>query len=138
MTTDWIGTVRELGPTLAARAGEHDAADAFVADNYAALKERGVFKAAIPAELGGGGAMVGELCGMIRAAGHHCSSTALAASMHTHTAAMMSYLWRSGNKAPEPLLRRVAAEGLVLVELPGIPTGWPDRVGSRRSRAVTR
>ena len=83
-TTDWIGIVRELGPTFAERAAVHDANDAFVADNYAALKERGVFKAGVPAELGGGGASVGELCGMIRELGHHCSSTALAASMHTH------------------------------------------------------
>jgi len=118
-TTDWVGTVRELGPAFAERAGAYDANDAFVADNYAALKERGVFKAGVPAELGGGGASVGELCGMIRELGHHCSSTALAASMHTHTVAMMSNLWRSGNKGPEPLLRRVAAEGLVLVSSGG-------------------
>ena len=118
-TTDWIGIVRALGPTFAERAAKHDATDTFVADNYAALKERGIFKAAVPAELGGGGATVGELCGMIRELAHHCSSTALAASMHTHVAAMMSYLWRNGNKAPEPLLRRVAAEGLVLVSSGG-------------------
>ena len=118
-TTDWIGIVRELGPAFAERAAAHDANDAFVADNYAALKERGVFKAAVPAELGGGGATVGELCGIIRELGHHCSSTALAASMHTHSAAMLSFLWRSGNKRPEPLLRRVAAEGLMLVSSGG-------------------
>ena len=118
-TTDWLGIVRELGPTFAERAGAHDAADTFVADNYAALKERGIFKAAVPAELGGGGASVGELCGMIRELGHHCSSTALAASMHTHSAAMLAFLWRGGNKGPEPLLRRVAAEGLMLVSSGG-------------------
>jgi alkylation response protein AidB-like acyl-CoA dehydrogenase len=118
-TTDWMGIVRELGPTFAERAAAHDASDAFVADNYAALKERGVFRAAVPAELGGGGASVGELCGMIRELAHHCSSTALAASMHTHSTAMLSFLWRGGNKAPEPLLRRVAAEGLMLVSTGG-------------------
>ena len=117
--TDWVTIARELGPAFAERAAEHDAADAFVADNYAALKERGFFKAGVPAELGGGGAMLGELCAMIRELGHHCSSTALAASMHTHTVAMMSALWRSGNKGPEPLLRRVAAEGLMLVSSGG-------------------
>ena len=68
-TTDWTGIVRELGPTFAERAAAHDANDAFVADNYAALKERGVFRAAVPAELGGGGASVDELCGMIRELG---------------------------------------------------------------------
>ncbi len=117
--TDWAGIARELGPGFAARAAEHDATDAFVAENYAALKQRGFFKAGVPTELGGGGAMLGELCATIRELGHHCSSTALAASMHTHTVAMMSALWRSGNKGPEPLLRRVAAEGLMLVSSGG-------------------
>jgi alkylation response protein AidB-like acyl-CoA dehydrogenase len=118
-TTNWIEIVRELGPTFGERAGEHDANDTFVADNYPALKERGVFRAGVPAELGGGGASLGELCGMIRELGHHCSSTALAASMHTHSVGMMTFLWRSGNKGPEPLLRRVASEGLMLVSSGG-------------------
>jgi acyl-CoA dehydrogenase len=52
---------------------------------------------------------------MIRELAHHCSSTALAFSMHTHPIAAQAYMWRGGNKAPEPLLRRVAAEKLVLV-----------------------
>jgi alkylation response protein AidB-like acyl-CoA dehydrogenase len=118
-TTDWIGMARALGPALAARAGEHDVTDAFVAENYAALKQEGFFKAGIPAELGGGGAAYADLCGMIRELAHHCSSTALAASMHTHVVAMSSYLWRSGNKLPEPLLRRIAAEGLIMVSSGG-------------------
>jgi alkylation response protein AidB-like acyl-CoA dehydrogenase len=117
--TDWAELARELGPGLAARAGEHDLADSFVAESYAALRERGFFAAGVPAELGGGGALIGELCGAIRELGHFCSSTALAASMHTHVVAMLSFLWRSGNKASEPLLRRVAAEGLVLVSSGG-------------------
>jgi acyl-CoA dehydrogenase len=51
---------------------------------------------------------------MIRELAHHCSSTALAASMHTHVVAFMAYMWRSGNKGPEPMLRRIAAERLIL------------------------
>jgi alkylation response protein AidB-like acyl-CoA dehydrogenase len=117
--TDWIAVVRELGPGFSQRAGEHDQADSFVGENYAALKQRGVFAAGVPTELGGGGAGVAELAGMIHELGHHCSSTALAASMHAHTVAMASTLWRSGNKAPEPLLRRIAEEGLVLVSSGG-------------------
>jgi hypothetical protein len=38
-TSDWTETVRALGAGFAARAAEHDAADRFVADNYAALKD---------------------------------------------------------------------------------------------------
>ena len=117
--TDWVSVIRELGPDLAARAAGHDAADSFVADNYASLKARGFFSHAVPAELGGGGAPYEETIAVIRELGRSCSSTALACSMHTHLVATLSYLWRHGNKAPEPLLRRVVSEGLVLVSTGG-------------------
>src|SRR5438132_35925 len=100
---DWVNVVRELGTTLAGRAAEHDATDRFVAENYVTLKERGVFAAGVPGELGGGDASHAELCAMIRELAHHCGSTALAVSMHTHIVAALGYIWRSGNKGPEPM-----------------------------------
>ena len=117
--TDWVAVIRELGPGFAARAATHDAEDSFVAENFDALKERGFFSHAVPAELGGGGAPYGETIAAIRELGHFCSSTALACSMHTHLVATLSYLWRRGNPAPEKLLRRVASEGLILVSTGG-------------------
>lgn len=114
MTNDWNGLTRRLGEDFAKRAGSHDEDDSFVAENYAALKEHGAFAAGVPSELGGGGASHAELCEMIRILAQHCSSTALAFSMHTHPIAMQAYTWRAGNKAPEPLLRRVAAEKLII------------------------
>jgi acyl-CoA dehydrogenase len=112
--SDWISIVRELGPSFAARSAAHDAGDAFVAENYAALKERGLFSAGVPGELGGGNATHAELCAIVRELGRHCGSTALAFSMHTHNVATQAISWRSGNKPPEALLRRVAAEKLIL------------------------
>src|SRR5689334_10192836 len=111
-TTDWPALMEELGGDFARRAAEHDQDDSFVAENYAALKARGAFAAGVPAELGGGDASHTELCTMLRLLAHHCSSTALAFSMHTHLVATMAYVWRAGNKAPEAMLRRVAAENL--------------------------
>jgi acyl-CoA dehydrogenase len=111
--------MNELGSDFATRAAEHDANDTFVAENYAALKARGAFAAGVPAELGGGGASHAELCAMIRTLAHHCSATALAFAMHTHLVATLSLLWRAGNPAPEKMLRRVAAENLVLVSTGG-------------------
>jgi alkylation response protein AidB-like acyl-CoA dehydrogenase len=118
-TTDWAGVMRQLGEDFATRAAEHDEADSFVAENYAALKASGAMAAGVPAELGGGDASHAELCAMIRELAHHCSSTALAFSMHTHLVATLAYLWRAGNKGPEGMLRRVAAENLVLVSTGG-------------------
>jgi acyl-CoA dehydrogenase len=117
--TDWIGLMSELGGDFSKRTAEHDENDSFVAENYAILKARGAFAAGVPAELGGGNASHAELCGMLRELAHYCSSTALAFSMHTHLVATMAYVWRSGNKAPEGMLRRVADESLVLVSTGG-------------------
>jgi alkylation response protein AidB-like acyl-CoA dehydrogenase len=52
---------------------------------------------------------------MLRTLGRACGSTALALSMHTHLVAALVWRWRHGDKAAEPLLRRVAAEQLTLV-----------------------
>ena len=111
---DWIAVARDLGPAFAARAAQHDADDSFVADNYAELKARKVFSAGVPAELGGGGATYSELCGLLRELARHCGSTALALAMHTHLLAATVWRWRQGQPV-EPLLKRIAAEQLVLV-----------------------
>jgi acyl-CoA dehydrogenase len=116
---DWVSLANELGQDFAARAAEHDRDDSFVAENYAALRERNAFAAGVPSELGGGGASHAELCQMIRALARHCGSTGLAFSMHTHLIGTLVHVWRSGNNAPEPLLRRVAAERLILVSSGG-------------------
>jgi len=117
--TDWIALARRMGAEFAARTADHDENDTFVAENYAALKEKGFFAAGVPAELGGGDASHAELCEMIRVLARECSSTGLAVSMHTHLVATLAWIWRSGNKAPEGMLKRVAAEKLVLVSTGG-------------------
>jgi alkylation response protein AidB-like acyl-CoA dehydrogenase len=112
---NWSDVVRELEPRFAARAAAHDAHDSFVADNYAELRERRVFSAGVPTELGGGGASHRELCDMLRTLAHSCSSTALALAMHTHPLATAVWRWRHEQAPVEGFLRRVAAEELVLV-----------------------
>ncbi|TNC71626.1 acyl-CoA dehydrogenase family protein [Rubellimicrobium roseum] len=113
-----------LGPLFAARAEEADE-DAFVAQNFADLKAAGFLEAGVPVELGGGGADIPELSLMLRTLARHCGSTALALAMHTHQVAIPAWRWRHQQVAAvEPLLKRVAAERLVLVS-----TGGADWVG---------
>jgi acyl-CoA dehydrogenase len=126
--TDWIAVAHELAPSFAERAAAHDADDSFVAENYAALKERGLFAAGVPAELGGGDASHAELCAVVREIARYCGSTALAFSMHTHNVATQALSWRAGNKAPEPFLRKVAAEKLVIATSGG--SDWLKGSGS--------
>jgi alkylation response protein AidB-like acyl-CoA dehydrogenase len=109
-----------LGPVFARRAPKTDAEDAFVAENFSDLKQSGLVAAGVPAELGGGGANVAELADMLRILARHCGSTALAFAMHTHQVAIPA--WRYTHQkvaAVEPLLKRVAAERLILLSSGG-------------------
>ena len=98
----------------------------FPVENYAALKQRKVFSAGVPAELGGGGATHAELCEMLRELARHCGATALALSMHTHVVVALVWRYRQGLPA-EALLRRIAAEQLVLVGTGA--SDWLDSTG---------
>jgi alkylation response protein AidB-like acyl-CoA dehydrogenase len=110
----------ELGPLFAERAATATDEDRFVADNFASLKEAGLIEAGVPAELGGGGASVDELAEMLRILAHHCGSTALAFSMHTHQVAIPAWRWRVQKVAAvEPLLKRIAAERIILLSSGG-------------------
>ena len=113
-TSRWIEVARSLGDEFAGRARAHDAGDTFVSRNYAALKERRVFSAAVPEELGGGGASHREIADMLRVLGQYCGSTALALSMHQHLIAATVWKYRRG-QGGEPLLKNVAEKQLVLV-----------------------
>ena len=79
--------------SAAARAAAHDANDSFVADNFADLKQRRVFSAGVPAELGGGGASHAELCALLREMAQACGSTALASAMHLHVVLAAAWRW---------------------------------------------
>ena len=109
-----------LAAGFAARATKADEEDRFVADNYMDLKSAGLVEAAVPVELGGHGAGIAELCDMIRTIAHACGSTGLAFSMHTHQVAIPAWRWRHQKVAAvEPLLKRVAAEKIVLLSSGG-------------------
>lgn len=115
-----VDTANRLAPRLAERASEVDQNDLFVAENYALLKEAGLVEAGVPQELGGGGAEIPELAEMLRVLARACGSTALAFSMHTHQVAVPAWRWRYQKVAAvEPLLKRVAAERLILVSSGG-------------------
>lgn len=117
---DVVSLARELGTVFAERAATADENDSFVAENYQALKEAGLVEAAVPLELGGGGASIGELADMLRTIAHSCSSTALAFSMHTHQVAIPAWRWRHQKVAAvEPLLKRVAKDRIILLSSGG-------------------
>ena len=127
----WTRLAHDLGVEFAGRAQTHDEDDTFVARNYESLKERRVLSAAIPEELGGGGASHREIADMLRTMAQYCGSTALALSMHQHLVAATIWKYRRG-QGGEPLLRNIAEKQLVLVS-----TGAGDWLESNGSMAKT-
>ncbi len=115
-----VEAARALLPILSERASQIDENDTFVAQNYGVLKEAGLVEAGVPGDLGGGDATVSELADMLRILAHACGSTALAFAMHTHQVAIPAWRWRYQKVAAvEPLLKRIAAERLILLSSGG-------------------
>lgn len=99
-----------------------------MAENYELMRQRKLFSAAVPEDLGGGGASHSDICEVVRELAHYDGSTALAFSMHSHLLAAL--IWRhhrSLTPPSEPVLRRIAAEELVLVSTGG--SDWLDGSG---------
>jgi len=80
---DWKQALADLGPVFAQRAADYDSSDAFVAENYAAMREARLFSALVPKELGGGGASYTEVCNLIVGLGRCCGSTAISTTRHS-------------------------------------------------------
>ncbi len=108
-----------IAPVLAEHARRHDVAGTFVEESFTALRDSGLLAAAVPVELGGLGASIGDLADLQRRLAHHCGSTALASSMHQHVVAFTAWRYRRGLPGAEATLRRVAEEGIVLVSTGG-------------------
>src|SRR5438045_6730205 len=116
---DWLARADRIAEEIAEAAARHDADESFVSEGYQRLKEEGFFKALVPAELGGAGAGYGEICHAIRRIAASCGATALAFSMHSHLVAAAAWRWRHQNAPTDGLLKRVAAEDLILVSSGG-------------------
>lgn len=130
-TRDAVTIAEGLSERIAAGAERADAEDRFVAENYALLKEAGLVDAGVPQELGGGGAEVRDLAAMLRVLGRACGSTALAFAMHTHQVAIPAWRWKHQKVAAvEPLLKRIAADRIVLLSSGG--SDWINGSGVAR------
>ncbi len=124
---NWLAAADAIAGEIAARAAKHDAEDLFVADAFARLKAEGFFKALVPSELGGG-AELAEICAVIRRLGASCGSTALAFSMHCHLVAVAAWRWRNEKAPTDGLLKRAAAENLILISSGG--SDWLKSAGT--------
>jgi len=116
---DSLELAAAIGPELAAHAARHDADGTFVDEGYEALRRSGLLALAVPVELGGSGATIGEVAQVQRELAHYCGSTALASAMHQHVVSFTAWRYRRGLPGAEATLKRVAAENIILVSTGG-------------------
>lgn len=114
--TTWAA---DLGRAIAPNARRHDQDGTWVDDSFDHLRANGYLALAVPAELGGMGATIREVAAVQRELGRHCGSTALALAMHQHVTCFTAWRYRRGLPGAEATLRRIAAEGILLVSTGG-------------------
>jgi alkylation response protein AidB-like acyl-CoA dehydrogenase len=101
--TDPVVLAELLCPDFADRAEKHDREASFPLENYAAMREAGLMKLAIPRELGGFGGGLPEMTRVLEALGAACPATALAFTMHTAVSGQFAHMWhleRDGQWGP--------------------------------------
>lgn len=115
----------EIGPEIEKQGLAYDAENKFAEKNFSLLKEKGVYKALIPAELGGGGTLYSELCYFLRDLAQYCPSTSLTLSMHMHLVAALVFRHLNGDTTATTTLKSVVEKDLILLS-----TGGGDWVSS--------
>ena len=104
-----------MKPRTPPRAAAHDRENTFVAENFQQLRESGYSRLAVPEALGGLGATMRQVCYAQAELAKYCGSTALAINMHLYLTLANVYRWEHGAANADALLRRVAADGLILM-----------------------
>jgi alkylation response protein AidB-like acyl-CoA dehydrogenase len=127
----FVALAAQVGAQCALHAADHDQANTFVAENYDVLREAGYMRLAVPAELGGLGATMRQVCYAQAELAKSCGSTALAINMHVYNTMVVTYRFRHGAAAVEGLLRRVATEGVILMTSGGSDGIWPSATAQR-------
>ena len=118
----------ELGPEIEKQGLVYDAENKFAEKSFALLKSKGVYKALIPADLGGGGAQYADACYFLKDLAKFCPSTSLTLSMHMHLIAVLVFKHMNGDAGATKTLKAVAEKDWVLVS-----TGGGDWVSSNGS-----
>jgi alkylation response protein AidB-like acyl-CoA dehydrogenase len=88
----------------AARTAEYDRENRFFTEDFQELRDAGYLLMAVPAELGGLGMNLAEVCQEERRLARRSPATALAMNMHVYWTGMAADLWRSGDKSLSWLL----------------------------------
>lgn len=111
----FVELAAQIGAACAPRAADHNRENTFVAENFPRLRDAGYLRLPVPSELGGMGASMRQVCYAQAELARFCGSTALAVNMHLYLTLVNAFRWRRGGVGAEGPLRRIAAEGIVLM-----------------------
>lgn len=93
----------------AERAPRYDHENRFFAEDFEELRIAGYLLMPIPAEFGGWGMTLSEVCREQRRLAYYAPATALGLNMHLYWMGVAADLWRAGDKSLEWMLREAAA-----------------------------
>src|SRR5207253_7159066 len=99
----------EMLARFASRAATYDRENRFFDEDFIELRAARYLLLAVPAELGGAGMSLAEVCREQRRLAYYAPATALAVNMHLYWAGVAADLWRRGDTSMEWLLREAAA-----------------------------
>lgn len=99
----------EMLTRFASRAAVYDRENRFFTEDFEELRAAKYLLLPIPAELGGAGMTLAEVCREQRRLAYYAPATALAVNMHLYWAGVAADLWRSGDTSLEWVLREAAA-----------------------------
>lgn len=91
------------------RAASYDRENRFFEEDFKELKAAKYLTLPVPAELGGAGLTLADVCREQRRLAYYAPATALAVNMHLYWVGIAADLWRQGDRSLEWLLRDAAA-----------------------------
>jgi alkylation response protein AidB-like acyl-CoA dehydrogenase len=101
-------TEEQLG-RFSARAAAYDRENRFFQEDFDELRAAKYLLLPLPAEFGGAGMSLAEVCREQRRLAYHAPATALAVNMHLYWVGNAADLWRRGDRSLEWILREAAA-----------------------------
>ncbi|GAA4417308.1 acyl-CoA dehydrogenase family protein [Actinokineospora soli] len=124
----FVDLAARIGAVAESHAREHDREATFVSEAYAAMRAEGYLALAVPADCGGLGASIRQVCYAQAELARHDAAAGLAVAMHQYLVLAQGYRRRKGAPDAETVLRKVAGEGVVIATSGGSDWLWPTTV----------
>jgi alkylation response protein AidB-like acyl-CoA dehydrogenase len=127
----FVPWTRELTASFSEHRSRHDREGSFVTEAYEVLRSAGYLALAVPVELGGKGATIGQVAMAQLEMARGDASVALAMAMHQHITLFAAWRYRRQMPGAEGLLRRIVDERIVMVSTGGSDFTRPNGIATK-------